>query len=113
MNGSASGGGHDDWIGIEDAAGYLAIPVRTLYRLAQRGQVPASKVGRTWRFKRSILDEHLATAAYRSAGARRSSKPPGHASEPSTTSIRAACRRPAQTSSWAAGRASGSAPPPR
>ncbi len=69
MNGSAAAGGHDDWIGIEDAAGYLAIPVRTLYRLAQRGQVPASKVGRTWRFKRSILDQHLATADYRPAGA--------------------------------------------
>ena len=63
MNGSASGGGHDDWIDIEDAAAYLAIPVRTLYRLAQRGQVPASKVGRTWRFKRSILDDHLAAGS--------------------------------------------------
>jgi diguanylate cyclase (GGDEF)-like protein/excisionase family DNA binding protein len=50
----------DEWIGIEEAAAYLAIPVRTLYRLAQRGQLPASKVGRTWRFKRSQLDEHLA-----------------------------------------------------
>ncbi len=69
MNWSASGGGHDDWIGIEDAAAYLAIPVRTLYRLAQRGQVPASKVGRTWRFKRTILDEHLAATTYRPVGA--------------------------------------------
>ncbi len=50
----------DEWIGIEEAAAYLAIPVRTLYRLAQRGQLPATKVGRTWRFKRSRLDEHLA-----------------------------------------------------
>jgi diguanylate cyclase (GGDEF)-like protein/excisionase family DNA binding protein len=69
MNGSASRGGHDDWIGIGDAAAYLAIPLRTLYRLAQRGQVPASKVGRTWRFKRSILDEHLATTTYGAVGA--------------------------------------------
>ncbi len=51
----------DPWIGIEAAADHLAIPVRTLYRLAQRGQVPAAKVGRTWRFRRSLLDAHLAT----------------------------------------------------
>ncbi len=68
MKRTATGGGHDDWIGIEDAAAYLAVPVRTLYRLAQRGQVPASKVGRTWRFKRTILDDHLATATNRAGG---------------------------------------------
>jgi excisionase family DNA binding protein len=68
MKGTAAGGGHDDWIGIEDAAAYLAVPVRTLYRLAQRGQVPASKVGRTWRFKRTILDDHLATVTNRAGG---------------------------------------------
>jgi excisionase family DNA binding protein len=50
----------DDWIGIDEAAAYLAIPVRTLYVLAQRGRLPATKVGRTWRFKRSKLDDHLA-----------------------------------------------------
>jgi len=49
----------DDWIGIDEAAAYLAIPVRTLYLHAQQGRLPATKVGRTWRFKRSRLDEHL------------------------------------------------------
>ncbi|HTS15111.1 MAG TPA: diguanylate cyclase, partial [Candidatus Sulfotelmatobacter sp.] len=52
----------DDWIGIDEAAAYLAIPVRTLYLHAQQGRLPATKVGRTWRFKRSRLDEHLARA---------------------------------------------------
>jgi diguanylate cyclase (GGDEF)-like protein/excisionase family DNA binding protein len=49
----------DAWIGITAAALHLAIPTRTLYRLAQRSQVPGVKVGRTWRFKRSVLDHHL------------------------------------------------------
>src|SRR3954447_6130495 len=53
--------GPETWIGIDDSARYLSVPVRTMYRLAQRGQLPAVKVGRTWRFKRSALDEHLAT----------------------------------------------------
>ena len=52
----------DDWIGIDEAAAYLAIPVRTLYLHAQQGRLPATKVGRTWRFKRSRLDERLGRA---------------------------------------------------
>jgi diguanylate cyclase (GGDEF)-like protein/excisionase family DNA binding protein len=57
------GRGFDEWIAIEEAATYLAIPVRTLYRLAQHGRLPATKVGRTWRFKRSLLDAHLASGS--------------------------------------------------
>jgi diguanylate cyclase (GGDEF)-like protein/excisionase family DNA binding protein len=49
----------DAWIGIDEAARYLSLPIRTLYLLAQRGQVPAVKVGRAWRFKRSVLDAGL------------------------------------------------------
>lgn len=49
----------DSWIGIAEAANYLSVPVRTLYLLAQRGQVPAVKVGRTWRFKPAALDARL------------------------------------------------------
>ena len=52
----------DPWIGIEEAAHYLAVPIRTLYLLAQRKQVPAVKVGRAWRFKRSVLDDRLRDA---------------------------------------------------
>jgi excisionase family DNA binding protein len=59
----------DDWIGIDEAAAYLAIPVRTLYLHAQQGRLPATKVGRTWRFKRSRLDEHLGHRGKRRAGA--------------------------------------------
>jgi diguanylate cyclase (GGDEF)-like protein/excisionase family DNA binding protein len=47
------------WIGIDEAARYLSLPTRTLYLLAQRRQVPAVKVGRAWRFKRSALDARL------------------------------------------------------
>ncbi len=49
----------DRWIGIEAAARHLAIPTRTMYRLAQRHSVPAVKVGRTWRFRSSSLDAYL------------------------------------------------------
>ena len=49
----------DRWIGIEAAARHLAIPTRTMYRLAQRHNIPAVKVGRTWRFRSSSLDAYL------------------------------------------------------
>ena len=52
-------GSGDRWIGIEAAARHLAIPTRTMYRLAQRHNVPAVKVGRTWRFRSSSLDAYL------------------------------------------------------
>jgi excisionase family DNA binding protein len=35
------------------------VPTRTMYRLAQRHNVPAVKVGRTWRFRGSSLDTYL------------------------------------------------------
>ncbi len=46
-----------------------------MYRLAQRGQVPGVKVGRTWRFKRSVLDRHLLEAVRGDADAGAGSAP--------------------------------------
>jgi diguanylate cyclase (GGDEF)-like protein/excisionase family DNA binding protein len=65
----------DPWIGIDAAAAHLGIPVRTLYRLAQRGKVPAAKVGRTWRFRASLLDAHLAAKGAGPAVAERTTVP--------------------------------------
>lgn len=44
---------------IEEMAGYLRIPVSTVYRLAQKGRMPASKVGRQWRFSRKALERWI------------------------------------------------------
>lgn len=42
-----------------EAAEYLSIHVRTLYRLAKKGEIPGRKVGGSWRFKKEALDEWL------------------------------------------------------
>lgn len=51
---------------IRDVATYLKLPVSTVYRLAERRDLPGHKVGRQWRFHKSVLDEwfrqHAATA---------------------------------------------------
>jgi len=42
-----------------EAADYLNIHLRTIYRLAKNGAIPGRKVGRSWRFKKNVLDEWL------------------------------------------------------
>jgi len=43
----------------EQAAEYLQIGIVTLKKKAQTGRIPAAKVGRAWRFRKSEIDEWL------------------------------------------------------
>lgn len=45
---------------LEEVAAYLKAGKRTVYRLAQKGEIPAFKLGGTWRFRRSELDRWIA-----------------------------------------------------
>jgi excisionase family DNA binding protein len=58
-----------------EAALYLKVHVRTIYRLAKKGLIPASKVGGHWRLKRATLDEWLSED---SVQRRKCEKPVGH-----------------------------------
>lgn len=40
----------------------LKIHVKTVYRLAEQGVIPGSRVGRSWRFNRKSILELVATA---------------------------------------------------
>ena len=42
-----------------EAAEYLSVHVRTLYRLVKHGEIPGRKIGGSWRFKKNALDEWL------------------------------------------------------
>jgi excisionase family DNA binding protein len=48
-----------DILTVEELHGYLKIPKPTLYALAQNGRIPAAKIGRHWRFRRSAIDEWM------------------------------------------------------
>lgn len=49
---------NDNWIGLEEAASYLGIKEVTLRNWIKQGKgVPASRIGKLWRFKRVELDE--------------------------------------------------------
>ncbi len=39
-----------------EVAEYLRIPLRTLYKLCNEGHVPATRVGKHWRFRKSEID---------------------------------------------------------
>jgi excisionase family DNA binding protein len=43
----------------KEAAKYLGFHLVTIYRLLKKGEVPATKIGGQWRFKKDILDEWL------------------------------------------------------
>lgn len=45
---------------LDEVATYLKAGKRTVYRLAQKGEIPAFKLGGTWRFRRSELDSWIA-----------------------------------------------------
>lgn len=44
---------------VAEVANYLKLPVSTVYRLAERREIPGHKVGRQWRFQRTVIDEWL------------------------------------------------------
>jgi excisionase family DNA binding protein len=50
----------DEILTIEEVAAYLKAGRRTVYRLAANGQIPAFKLGGTWRFRRTELDRWIA-----------------------------------------------------
>lgn len=50
----------DEILTLDEVAAYLKAGKRTVYRLAQQGEIPAFKLGGTWRFRRSELDRWIA-----------------------------------------------------
>lgn len=48
---------------IKEVAEYLKVTDRTIYRLANKGEIPAFKVGNTWRFERARIAEWMSNQA--------------------------------------------------
>jgi len=42
---------------VQEVANYLRVDIRTVYRLAKRGDIPCIKIGRQWRFNRDEIRE--------------------------------------------------------
>ena len=46
----------DEIMTLEEVAAYLKVKPQTIYTWAQEKRIPAAKIGKEWRFKRSIID---------------------------------------------------------
>jgi excisionase family DNA binding protein len=44
---------------LEEVARYLRLRPQTIYKWAQEKRIPAVKLGKEWRFRKSILDRWL------------------------------------------------------
>ena len=44
---------------VEELVAYLRVTKKTIYRLLKRGEIPAIKVGRQWRFNKTSIDEWI------------------------------------------------------
>jgi excisionase family DNA binding protein len=44
---------------VHDVAEYLRLSEAKVYRMANEGCIPALRMGKTWRFKRELIDEWI------------------------------------------------------
>ena len=49
----------DEVMTASEVADLLHLPVSTVYYLASRGEIPACRLGRAWRFVRPRIEERL------------------------------------------------------
>jgi len=42
---------------LEEVAAYLKLKPQTIYTWAQEKKIPAAKIGKEWRFRKSLIDE--------------------------------------------------------
>lgn len=50
----------ENYLTLKDVAELLKLSEKTIYRLAQQGEIPAFKVGGSWRFRASDIDQWVA-----------------------------------------------------
>lgn len=59
---------------VEEAAVLLKLNPETVYRKARKGEIPAVKVGRSWRFPKEPLEEWLREEANKRVGRQQKQK---------------------------------------
>lgn len=47
----------DKWIGIEEAAKFLGVTKDTIRNWIKKNNIPAHKIGKLWKFRKSELNE--------------------------------------------------------
>lgn len=47
------------WMTMDEIAEHLKVSKETIYKMAQKGQIPGSKLGNQWRFNQAVVDQWL------------------------------------------------------
>ncbi|MHB1306620.1 MAG: helix-turn-helix domain-containing protein [Limisphaerales bacterium] len=58
----------DEIMTLEEVARYLKVKPQTIYKWAQEEQIPAAKLWKEWRFRRSLIDEWIDSSIVLSKG---------------------------------------------
>src|SRR5438067_13775761 len=58
----------ETFLTTEEVLAYLQVNLRTVYRLIKAGKIPAVRVGRQWRFRKTDIDGWLDSQRPRLAG---------------------------------------------
>lgn len=58
----------DEILTLPEVARLLKVAEKTVYTMAQKGELPAFKVGGQWRFRRADLDAWIDAKTRRAAG---------------------------------------------
>ncbi len=79
---------HDTLLTMKEVLGYLRVNNRTMYRFIKAGKIPALRVGRLWRFRKSDLDAWLESHQLVSAPAEPLPQAPAESVAPAPASSR-------------------------
>ncbi len=55
-------GNTDEILTVQELSDYLKVPVSTLYKLVREGSIPATKIGKHWRFHKDTIDAWITQA---------------------------------------------------
>lgn len=47
------------WMTVKEVSNYLRVSTDLIYKLAQQGKIPASKIASSWRFDREEIDKWM------------------------------------------------------
>jgi excisionase family DNA binding protein len=71
----------DTYLTTAEVIEYLQVNLRTVYRLLKAGKIPAVRVGRQWRFRKSDLDAWLGAERPQQSRGTRAASPPAASTE--------------------------------
>jgi excisionase family DNA binding protein len=57
VSGNERGLAPNEILTIDEVAEYLRLTPQTIYKWAQEKRIPAVKLGKEWRFRRSVIDK--------------------------------------------------------